>query len=158
MRASPASVFKLCKSNINAKPVINNLSASREESEEGKRRTPPKRRTFSFLRERRAENSLVEALREEQGDARGGGGYIIPAPWGLRGFAFENEMRKYRLHSLSRRGSSDGTRGNDPSRRERRKVSTKKRGRRSFDPSLTGPFLASFSLITRIQIIVFDPG
>lgn len=30
LRAGRASVFKLCKSNINAKPVINNLSASRE--------------------------------------------------------------------------------------------------------------------------------
>jgi len=33
MPRASGSVFKLCKSNINAKPVINNLSASREADE-----------------------------------------------------------------------------------------------------------------------------
>ena len=82
-----------------------------------------------------------------------GKGYIIPA-LGPLVFAFENEMRKHRFS----RAKSKGTRGNDKSRRNERYP--RKRGRRSFDPSLTGPFFASFSPITRIprssaQIIVF---
>lgn len=70
-------------------------------------------------------------------------GYIVPA-LGPSVFVLENKMRKRR----SSPAALERTRGNDKSRRNERYP--RKRRRRSFDPSLTGLFLASFSFITRI--------
>jgi len=88
-----------------------------------------------------------------------GRGYIIPA---LRpsAFAFENKMRKYgrRLIPLPHVPQTRTVVGTK--RRSKRNVEvSSEKGRRSFDPTLTGPLLASFSLVTRIprlsdQIIV----
>lgn len=80
------SVFKLRKSNINAKPVINNLSASsgRATGEGGHRR----KRSRGALRGRGRRAETREGTSREGGGGRRregeGGGYIIPAPWGLR--------------------------------------------------------------------------
>lgn len=156
LRAGRASVFKLCKSNINAKPVINNLSASRERKRRrGAGRHRGKRGASRYEKEepKRAGGTNCE----QQGGTRRRWRLYYTCAFGPSGFAFENEMRKYRLLSPAFRSTEreatiqvGGTKG-----------ILEKRGRRSFDPSLTGPFLASFSLITRIprpsaQIIVFD--
>lgn len=88
-----------------------------------------------------------------------GRGYIIPA---LRpsAFAFENKMRKYgpRLVPLPHVPWTRTVVSTERRSRRNIEVSSEK-GRRSFDPTLTGPLLASFSLVTRIprpsdQIIV----
>lgn len=98
--------------------------------------------------------------REGGGDIEAmGRGYIIPA---LRpsAFAFENKMRKYEPRSvpLPHVPWTKTVMGTEGRSRRNVEVSSEK-GRRSFDPSLTGPLLVSFSLITRIlrpsdQIIV----
>lgn len=89
-----------------------------------------------------------------------GRGYIIPA---LRpsAFAFENKMRKYGRRSVPLLHGSQTRTVVGTERRSKRNVEvSSEKGRRSFDPTLTGPLLPSFSLVTRIprpsdQIIVF---
>lgn len=119
-------------------------------------------RTFSTMRKTRrtdGEGKQREREREKEKDTQAmGRGYIIPA-LGPSAFAFENKMRKHgpRSVSLPRATRIRTTMGAGRSRRNA-EVSSEK-GRRSFDPSLTGPLLASFSLVTRIprpsdQIIV----
>lgn len=171
MPRASGSVFKLCKSNINAKPVINNLSASRGKTRSeggrggrGRREVEETRRSVrtkdgALRREKRQREKKREGYREAMGR-----GYIIPA-LGPSAFAFENKMRKHGPRSvpLPRVPADKDDGGHDGGRRgsgRNAEVSSEK-GRRSFDPSLTGPLLASFSLVTRIprpsnQIIVLE--
>jgi len=83
---------------------------------------------------------------------------------GPSAFAFENEMRKHgpslglsRARAADKDGDGEGQAGKGNGRYT--PLVSSEKGRRSFDPSLTGPLLASFSLVTRIprpsdQIIV----
>lgn len=117
LRVGRASVFKLCKSNINAKPVINNLSASRERKRRrGAGRHRRKRGASRYEKEEPKRAGRTNC--EQQGGTRRRWRLYYTCAFGPSGFAFENEMRKYRL--LSPRVPFNRTRGNDPSRRNER--------------------------------------
>lgn len=110
---------------------------------------------------RKEKERVKERKREKEGDIEAmGRGYIIPA-LGPSAFAFENKMRKHGplARSFFHVYRGQGRRWPRRRRSRRNAVVSSEKGRRSFDPSLTGPLLASFSLVTRIprpsdQIIV----
>ena len=69
-RQSPASVFKLCKSNINAKPVINNLSRLVE-------RGPRKSGTFRFYEKEEQKTRWWNRCERNEETPREGGEVIL---------------------------------------------------------------------------------